>query len=411
MVPFSSQSLEASKRSQREIAAAAERGHSATTDTASIHVLFIIDQLSVLGGAEQVLLKMVHLLPKHGVRCSIVTFKTNLKPDALDSRTCPLHVFPLKRTYDWQAFKVARELRRLIRSEHVDVVHTFFETSDIWGGLIAKLSRVPVLISSRRDMGILRTTKHRVAYRLMGQLFDQVQAVSEQVRQFSIAQDRLKPDQVVTLYNGTELPPADTGTGIDYLRTSLGFGGASHFVISVSNIRRVKGIDVLVRTAAIVCREFPHAMFIVVGKVLEHQFHEQVQKLTETLNVTDNIRFIGPRNDVQQLLKYCDVFCLLSRSEGFSNALLEAMACGLPSVVTDVGGNREALREGESGYLVPNEDAEAAAARIITLLEDSERARKMGLAGYRAVEQQFTTEGMISALMRRYNDLLRQRKR
>jgi glycosyltransferase involved in cell wall biosynthesis len=277
--------------------------------------------------------------------------------------------------------------------------------------LIAKLSGGPVLISSRRDMGILRTTKHRIAYRLMGQLFDQVQAVSEEVRKFCIKQDRLKPDQVVTLYNGTDLPPVDTGAGIGNLRSIPGFEGASHLVVTVGNIRRVKGIDVLVRAAAIVCRRFPQAIFIVVGSVLEHQYHEEVQKLACALNVADNMKFIGPQDNVVQILNQCDVFCLLSRSEGFSNALLEAMACGLPSVVTDVGGNREALTDGESGYLVPNEDADSAAARITMLLEDLEGAHKMGSAGYHTIEEKFTTEGMINALVSRYNNVLDGRKR
>jgi len=403
--------MQAPGQIRQEIITSPQGGPSETRSASAIHVLFIIDQLCGLGGAEHVLLKAVRLLPEHGVRCTIVTFKIDQTFVAMNSLPCPLHVFPLDRTYDWQAFKAARKLRHLIRSEHVDIVHTFFETSDIWGGLIAKLSGAPVLISSRRDMGILRTTKHRIAYRLMGQLFDQVQAVSEEVRQFSIRQGRLKPDQVVTLYNGTDLPPVDTGTEIENLRTSPGFEGASHLVVTVGNIRRVKGIDVLVRAAGIVCRQFPRAIFIVVGNVSEPQYHEEVQKLVCALNVADNMKFIGPRGNVVQILNQCDVFCLLSRSEGFSNALLEAMACGLPSVVTDVGGNREALSEGESGYLVPNEDAAAAAARITTLLENPEGARKMGRAGYCTVEEKFTTEGMINGLVSRYNTLFNRRTR
>lgn len=399
--------MQALKPFRPDIAVASELGHPETTGVGSIHVLFIIDQLCALGGAEQVLLRAVRLLPRHGVRCSIATFETNPAFKALKSLPCPLHVFPLDKTYDWHALKMGLKLRRLIRSERVDIVHTFFETSDIWGGLIAKLSRGPVLVSSRRDMGILRTRKHRIAYRLMGHLYDQVQAVSEQVRQYCIEQDGLKPERVVTLYNGTDLPAIATGAG--NLRKSTEFDGTSHLVITVGNIRRVKGIDVLVRTAATVCRKFPHAAFLVVGKVVDASYLEEIQNLARTLNVARNIRFLGYQDNVAEILNQCDVFCLLSRSEGFSNALIEAMACGLPAVVTDVGGNREALCAGETGYLVSIEDAGAAAAHIINLLENLDRARQMGQAGRRRVQEHFTVEAMISNLVERYRALMRQR--
>ena len=67
---------------------------------------------------------------------------------------CPVHFLPLRRSYDWTAIRMAVKLRRLIRSEQVGIVHTFFETSDIWGGLVARVSGSPVIISSRRDLGI-----------------------------------------------------------------------------------------------------------------------------------------------------------------------------------------------------------------------------------------------------------------
>ena len=85
------------------------------------------------------------------------------------------------------------------------MVHTFFESADLLGGLVAKLSGVPVVISSRRDMGILRSTRHRIAYRLMSPLFNQVQAVSDAVREETIRADRISPHKVVTIPNGIEV--------------------------------------------------------------------------------------------------------------------------------------------------------------------------------------------------------------
>jgi len=92
-----------------------------------------------------------------------------------------------------------------------------------------------------------------------------------------------------------------------------------------------------------------------------------------------------------------------------TDALLEAMACGLPCVATDVGGNAEVVTEGGSGFLVPNEDADALAARIVTLLQDRQRAQRMGQEGRRLVESKFTVRHMIERLTFLYRGLLRDR--
>src|SRR5215471_2431432 len=111
------------------------------------HILFIIDELCEIGGAERVLFKMIQLLPADMFRCSLLTFRTNDEADLSQIR-CPLYVLPLKRTYDWNALKVAQWIRDFVRREKVSIVHTFFETSDLWAGPIAKLSGCPILVSS-----------------------------------------------------------------------------------------------------------------------------------------------------------------------------------------------------------------------------------------------------------------------
>src|SRR5204863_4281054 len=109
---------------------------------------------------------------------------------------------------------------------------------------------------------------------------------------------------------------------------------ASHLIVDATTIRRVKGIDVMMRAAAIVCREFPRAVFLVAGSVLEGDYFAELKQLAVTLGLDRNFRFLGGVDDVFPLLGSCHVFCHLSRSDGMSNAVLEAMACGLPCVVS-----------------------------------------------------------------------------
>src|SRR5579871_3643209 len=166
------------------------------------HVLFLIDHLMALGGGETNLLKVVQLMPPEKVRCSIATFR--IKPEILQSISVPVYVFPWKRFFHLDAWKAVIALRKLIRTEKVDIVQTYFETSNLWGGLIAKLSGA-LLLSSRRDMGILRKTKHELAYRLVNHISDRVLAVSEEVKRFCIDTDHVDPEKISVVYNGVDL--------------------------------------------------------------------------------------------------------------------------------------------------------------------------------------------------------------
>jgi len=375
-----------------------------------IHILFLIDTLCESGGAERMLLNMIRLLPKSRFRCSVATFRIDTRVPIFADLPCPLEVLPLRKTYDWSAVKVAWRLRNFIRAEKVSIVHTFFETSDLWGGLIAKSAGNPILVSSRRDMGILRSTKHKLAYKPMGRLFDLVLTVSEQVRHFCIQEDGVDPVKVVTLHNGIEREKLNTSEDRQQLRVAAGLEGASGVVTTLGHIRKVKGIDIFLRAAAIVRSQFPNAMFLVAGDISEAQHFKELEELVESLDLTTNVRFLGNQENVAGLFKMSDVFCLLSRSEGFSNALVEAMAAGLPCVATRVGGNAEAVLDRESGYLVENEDVTNAAECIVRLLRNPELGRRMGQAGRRIVDEKFTAEVMIRTLVRIYDGLLNARR-
>ncbi|PYP93178.1 MAG: hypothetical protein DMG65_01520 [Candidatus Angelobacter sp. Gp1-AA117] len=380
------------------------------TPAAPRHVLYVMDRLPrTLGGGESVLLKMIGSLPKDRFRCSVLTF--DLEPDsAFSDLDCPVHLLPMKKTYDWNAVKMAWRLAKLIRSESVDIVHTFFESSDIWGGSVAKLLTSARLISSRRDMGILRSTKHRLAYRLLSWMPDKVLTVSGQVRHFCIATDHIKPAKVMTIYNGVELPPRpDTWQNAE-TRRLLNIPEDAQVVVTVANIRRVKGIDVLLRAAERISRTNKKAVFVIVGGILEQDYFAELQGLAETLNISTNIRFAGRHQSATPFLQMSNVFALPSRSEGFSNALLEAMAAELPCVATDVGGNSEAIQNGLNGLIVEPEDEAPLADAISFLLSDPIRAKEMGQAARRTVELRFTPERMMEDLLEVYKDCLRGKK-
>jgi glycosyltransferase involved in cell wall biosynthesis/peptidoglycan/xylan/chitin deacetylase (PgdA/CDA1 family) len=370
------------------------------------HVLFLIDHLMALGGGETNLLKVVRLMPPELVRCSIATFR--ISPEIRKSISVPVHVFPWKRVYHLDALQAAGALRKLIRDENVDIVQTYFETSNLWGGLVAKLSGA-LLLSSRRDMGILRQAKHELAYRLVNRLSDRVLAVSEEVKRFCIDTDRIAPEKISVVYNGVDLSHIPAEEAQDNPFANAEWAGASHIVTCLANIRRIKGIDVLIRTAQRVCHELPNAMFVIAGTAYEGDYSQEIREMIRAYGLEKNVKLLGFVGDPVPLLKMSNAFCMLSHSEGFSNALLEAMSCGAPSVVTRVGGNPEAIHDGENGFLVPVGDDATAAERLLFLLKNPERAIEIGKAGRTSVQTHFSAETMINKLIGLYRDLLEER--
>lgn len=372
-----------------------------------IHVLFLIDHLMARGGGESNLLKVVQLMPPELVRCSVATFR--IRPEIRKLFPVPVHVLPFRRVYDLQALRSGLQLRRLIRDEKVDIVQTYFETSNLWGGLITKLSGA-ILVSSRRDLGILRSPKHSIAYRFVNRITDRVLGVSEGVRRFCIDQDRVSPERVSVIYNGVDLEQVAAAQKEASPLFSAEWARSGRIVTCVANIRRVKGIDVLVRAAQKVCAEMPDAMFVVLGATFAGPYVKEIRALVSSLGLENNFRFLDFVENPLPTLKLSSVFCMLSRSEGFSNALLEAMACGVPPVVTQVGGNPEAIRDGENGFLVPVEDSQLAADRILELLRDPARARRMGTLAQSEVQSRFSADTMIRKLIDLYRELLADRK-
>lgn len=371
-----------------------------TQDQDLPHVLLVLDQFpKSLGGGERILLKIAALLPQYGYRASILTFSVHPENAALESPPCPIYLLPLQRTYDLNAFRAALDFRQFLRQQKIQIVQTFFESSDLWAGFLTRTSSNAKLVWSRRDMGILRVPKHHLAYRLMAGTPHAVFAVSEQVRRHCIEIDRIDPARVHTIYNGLDLA--------DWSRASRPAKAQGKVIVTtVGNIRRVKGHDVLIKAAATIAHHFPNVSFSIAGDVLEPDYFLELQSLVHDLNLSTRFHFVGGVTNLREHLSSSDIFVLPSRSEGFSNAIVEAMAASLPVVATNVGGNAEAVEDGVSGFIVPVDDPAALSAAITRLIADPSQAKAMGEAGRNLVIEKFTTEAMMGKIASCYRNLL-----
>ena len=364
------------------------------------HILLVVDGFPrSLGGGERVVLRLAALLPSYGFRVSLLTFFIDPASSFQPSQSpCPLFLLSLGKTYSWRGWRGALALRRYIREERVGLVQTFFESSDLWAGMVVRLLTPAKLIWSRRDMGILRGSKHALAYRLLRRLPHAVHAVSDGVRAHALQVDGIAPERCFTVYNGLDLKLFRSPESRDRSQSGV--------VLTIGNIRRIKGHDLLVKAAMLVREEFPDVRFLLAGEVLEEDFFQELLHTVSSHRLEPNFCFLGAIKDLPAQLEAADLFVLPSRSEGFSNSLIEAMASGLPVIATDVGGNAEAIQEGVTGFVVPSEDPEALARAIVELLRLPQRRQQMGQAGRQRAETQFSVDAMLQQLTKAYHDIL-----
>jgi glycosyltransferase involved in cell wall biosynthesis len=177
------------------------------------------------------------------------------------------------------------------------------------------------------------------------------------------------------------------------------------FVTLIANMRHpLKDQATFLRAARRVRAQVPEAAFILAG---EGELLEETRGLAAQLGLERDAFFIGRCAKVSELLSISEIGVLSSKGvEGLSNSILEYMAAARPVVATDVGGAREAIVEGETGYIVPPRDDETMARRIVSLLRDPERARTMGESGLRVVKEKFSCQAQVERLENLYDELL-----
>lgn len=364
------------------------------------HVLLVIDQLDrVLGGGERVLLEIARLLPTYGFRVSILTLSLDPDSPALVDPPCSIYLLPVGRVFSFGAIRCSFELSRFLKSKNIEIVQTFFASADLWGGFVTKAMSRSRLVWFLRDMGFLRTRKQEIAYRLFAGFPDAVFAVSEQVRKQSIDRDGLAPELVLTIRNGLSVE------NWDHPPRSRKEGHRFH-ITTVGNLRRVKGQDLFLQAAAQVRSSFPEVTFSIVGEALEPDFELELRRLSETLNLKDSLEFLSGNVNIAEHLARSDIFVLASRSEGFSNVIIEAMASSLPVIATAVGGIAEAVEHDITGLLVPSEDIGALKNAMAWMISNPISALAMGEIGRTVVASRFTTDQMMTRIAGAYTSLL-----
>jgi L-malate glycosyltransferase len=295
-------------------------------------------------------------------------------------------------------------LARFLRHARFDIVHAH----DLWSNLIAipaaRLARVPVIISSRRDLAHLAwyTPRRRKILRHLQSLSSAVLVNSGQIRDQLVHEDGFRPEFIRVVHNGIDV---NHFRHLTSERSKL-FPGLENctLIVSTGNMHTdVKGHPTLIEAARRICARFPEVKFLLIG---DGKKRAEFESKVSELGLQPNFLFLGSRQNVPEILACCDMAVLPSQAEGFSNALLEYMATGLPTIATDIGGNPEVIENGVDGLLVKPNDPTALADAISSLLQDPNLASQLGAAGRERVRRHFDFAQLTSNIDALYTDLL-----
>jgi glycosyltransferase involved in cell wall biosynthesis len=224
--------------------------------------------------------------------------------------------------------------------------------------------------------------------RLVAPRVDRVIAVSE--RQIEpLVQRGYRADRIVVVPNGLFEADVAVRSRREDTRRDLGLDESDFAVVCVANLRAEKGVGAFVEAIAAARRQVPGLHGLLAGDGPER---EALVSLTAG---GEDVRLLGSRGDVPDLLAACDAFCLLSEAEALPMSILEAMALSLPVVTTDVGGTVEAVAHAQTGLVVPPRDTGAAAAALARLAAQPEWARQLGERGQERQREHFGGEAMV----------------
>lgn len=290
----------------------------------------------------------------------------------------------------------------LIRRQEPDVVISFLYPCSIWASLAARLAGVRLVIASRRDCGFQRNERplpgwlEKRSYEATTMFVANSHAVARSLTR----SEGIPIDQVHVIYNGVDLP-ANPIRQRCALRKQLGLSD-SHLVIGmVSNFWPHKNHLMLVRAAEHIVKENSDVDFILAGGYDDYQI--EVSSQIAKMGLDKYFRILGQIDGPHEVLPAIDIGVLCSDTEGFSNTILEYMAYGKPVIATHVGGNPEAVADGDTGCLGKADDPAELASTLLALATDPQRREAMGRRGRLRVESEFSWERSLKS----WDELLR----
>jgi glycosyltransferase involved in cell wall biosynthesis len=370
-----------------------------------IRILFVFAALPV-GGAEQLLVSELMGLDKNlfDPLVGVISEKGPVG-ELIEKKGFP--VIPLHRMKKNQFdYGIIRELKAILIREGISLVHTHLYDGGKYGRIAARMVHVPAIVHTVHNIYVKRRTKYHLINWGLSLFTDQIIAVSGAVRESIVHYDRIDRQRIRVIHNGIDLSRFSGSTDRNGWRVGLGIK-TDEFVIGViARLEEQKGHRFLLEALAQKPKILASLKVVIIG---DGKLRSRLEAYSQEKGLASQVLFLGTQEPIFPILKALDLFLLPSLWEGFSVAILEAMAAGVPVIATRVGGAEEVITSGREGLLIPPGDAQGLAEAIEDALLHREKYLEMARLGKEKVRRAFSIETHITALTALYLEILREK--
>ncbi|HKX33637.1 MAG TPA: glycosyltransferase [Blastocatellia bacterium] len=373
-------------------------------------VLHMITSFDI-GGTERQAIELLHRLDhrRFDVRLAILHRRGPLLEQII-GRFPEVPEFPLTSFYNLNAARQLYRLLDLLKRERIEILHAHDFYSGILGVAAARLSKIRV-ISAQRHLRLSERRVHEWGSRFITKFAHRVLVNSEAIRDYILSQSQRDPGKIVVIKNGLKgaadcraLRAEQRATLIKDLKLPADMSDERVRIVgSVARLQPVKGHKYLLEAVQRIMKTEPRVRLVLVG---DGELRGELLQQASQLGIGDRVHLLGDRQDASQIAAAFDVAVLASLHEGLPNAVMEAMAAGVPVVASAVGGIKELIRDGETGLLVPPSDAGALADRLNYVLTHREQCIEMGMRGRHYILDRFSMERMVQSVENLYTEIL-----
>jgi glycosyltransferase involved in cell wall biosynthesis len=354
------------------------------------------DELSVLlltgrmmaRGSSAYTLRLAERLGDVDIRAQLVCESADCVPAAARGQIA-LAEYPHLNVPLWKHF-VFRELMDFVRSNPPALVHVQTPASLKLGEQIAASLQVPLVLTVHSFLAPEATLRFRP--RLGGKLI----VVSEQLRTDLVRRTGVSPHDVRMIHSGVEIPEEEA-------LPAAGMEGRVPVVAAAGPLEKQKGHAYFLRAAKRVLDQGLDVEFLVAGSGPDEA---ALRRLAHELSIAPHVTFVPYVQRYSEVLGAVDVFCLPSLQQGLGTIMLEAMALGKPVIATNVGGVAAAVRDGQTGLVIPSQNETELAEKIVWLVQNPDRAREIGRRGRELVSESFNVRQMVNETANVYREVL-----
>jgi len=351
-----------------------------------------------IGGTEMVIKNIIESNSNPDVKMSIFCIESPLGPwgEDLQKKAISIYCHTRKDGFD---FSIIRSIRKVIKANKIDIVHCHQYTPWVYGAMAAISTSAKVIFTEHGRFYPDRSNwKRQIVNPLLVKLTSEITAISEATKRALSEYEFIPESKVHVIYNGIK-PLISSSSLVAELRSSLSIPDEHIVFGTVARLDSIKNHRMMIEAFKRVNSEFPETVLLIVGDGEERENIElQIQKLSLEKHVILTGYIKAPSNHISSM----DVFLLSSFSEGTSMTLLEAMSLSKPCIVTDAGGNREIVKNGENGFVSENDNELQFSQLMKLLLKSPELIKRMGRNGKLRFHERFLATTMIENYKRLY---------